>query len=395
MYGCLLKILLTTPFYPPDKGGIANHVLHLAHHLSQNHNVTVLRNNSDCGISHARIHKEVKVVSLRSITLPPYPFPTMTSLKLPLSINKIKSTIEEEKPDIIHVHGHHYPLTWLSIFYAKRKRIPTLMTLHGMYALNPYIQGGRTLVEEVFNRTLFRKALENCNSIIGLSQTLLKYAMQYGPQTAKYYQIPNGVDIDLYNRNLKNKWRYRKKYNLPFNRIIIIFSGRFTHVKGVLEAAYAAKHITKINPELFFLFVGDGPLKNHVHTILEGVNNVKIFDWIPVSVIHELYIASDILILPSKWEALPITMIEAMAARLFIIATPVGGMLDVLKDYPLKKLLIGNHSDSIVNALKELTRSTTGITNVNQINDLVEIAIEQYDWIRIIEKLEYVYDSAR
>ena len=219
----------------------------------------------------------------------------------------------------------------------------------------------------------------------------MNYAKNYGPKEAKYYEIPNGIDLDSYERNLHKKAEYRDKYGLPKDKTIVLFIGRFTHVKGVLEAAYAAKQTIKSRPNMFFLFVGNGPLKRDIENILNGVKNIKILDWIPMEAVHELYIASDIYFLPSKWEALPITLMEAMAARLYIVSTPVGGIPDVLTNYPLKTFIYSLDLKLIVKALNEASRKIC-IKN-GMVNNRVGAYIAQFDWRNIVYKIEQVYKA--
>ncbi|MEM3714149.1 MAG: glycosyltransferase family 4 protein, partial [Nitrososphaeria archaeon] len=260
---------------------------------------------------------------------------------------------------------------------------------HGMYALNPQVAEGKTFLEETFNKTIFKLILNRTDSVIGLSKTIVNYAKKYGSKWSKYYVIPNGVDLDLYNGSLHKKMDYRLKYGLPVDNVVILFRGRFNYVKGVMEAAYAARYVTKHWSNVFFIFVGDGPLKNLIKKILNGLKNVKIYDWASTAAIHELYIASDIYLIPSKWEALPITLIEAMAARLYIISTKVGGIPDVLEGYPRKVFIASFDPKAIVEALEKALNKTCA-TNVTI--DLRR-CLKQFNWRSIVHTIENVYNE--
>lgn len=373
-----MKILIATPFYPPDVGGIAYHVFNIARHLSKRHELTIVKNDKDYGIT---VNKGIKVVKIPSFNPSPYPYQTISSFRIPLTAWKLGEIIKNEKIDLVHAHGHHYPITWLSIFYAKKYGKLTILTLHGMYALNPHVTGGKTLLEEVFNNLIFRSLLKKTDTVIGLTKSIVSYARKYGTKKTKYYVIPNGVDLDLYNKNLHRKIEYRIKYGLPLDKIIVLFRGRFTYVKGVLEAAYAAKSVENKKSNLFFLFVGEGPLKYAVKKILSDLKNVKILSWTPQETIHELYIASDVYLLPSKWEALPITLIEAMAARLYIISTLVGGINDVLHGYPLSIAIKDTKYSTIAKALLKVAHENFKVYEV-------ERYIEQFDWKSITNRIE-------
>jgi len=382
-----MKILIATPFFPPEVGGIASHVYNIARRLSKKHELIVAKNDHEYG---TMMKDGITVVRILSKDLPRYPYQTLSSFRIPILTRELRRIIKNEKVDIIHSHGHHYPLTWLSIFYAKKCRAPTALTLHGMYALNPYVFGGQTLPEEVFNRTWLRTLLKRSDSIISLSRSIMNYVKRYGPKEAKYYVIPNGVDVNLYSKNLHRKMEYRAKHGLPQDKRVVLFRARFAHVKSVLESAYAVKSIAKSRQDIFCLFVGDGPLKHAVKEILSQTKNVRVLGWMPAEILHELYIASDIYLLPSKWEALPITLIEAMAARLRIVSTPVGGIPDVLEGYPLKVIINDSKPSTIFEALYKVCDDYDyDLKIVSEIEDYVK----QFDWNVIASRVEHVYNE--
>jgi len=379
-----MKILITTPFYPPDTGGISYHVSNIARRLSEKHDVIVVKNDNKCGMV---VDEQIPVIKILSRNLPPYPYQTLSSFRMPILTGKLGKLIKNGI-DIVHSHGHHYPITWFSEFCAKRCNIPTVLTLHGMYALNPYVAGGRTRLEELFNKTVFKIVLKKSDSIIGLTDSMINYAKRYGPAYTRYYEIPNGVDMNLYRRNLPNKMEYRAKYALPQDKLIILFRGRFTHVKSVLEAAYAVKRLARFRNDLFFLFVGDGPLKYVVEGILGEVGNVKVWSWMPSGTIHELFIASDIYLLPSKWEGLPITLMEAMAANLYIVSTPVGGVGDIIQRYPSATTMMDSRPSTIFEALWE---ACDICNSTERKSSEIDSYVKRFDWNAITNEIERVY----
>ncbi len=304
----------------------------------------------------------------------------------------MKEIIKNEEIDIVHSHGHHYPLTWLSTFYAKKNNVPTVLTLHGTYALDPYHGGGRTLIEDIFNQTLFKTLLKKSDTIIGLTKNSIKYVQRYKSKNLQYYILPNGVNVDRYTQNLQRKREFRVKYNLPQDKWIVLFRGRFTHVKSFLETIYAAKSILKSREDIFFLFVGGGVLKSKGKNILTEMKNFKMIDWTSLENIHELYIASDIYLIPSKWDALPITLLESMAARLHIISTQVGGIPEVLDGYPLKTLLSDHKPEKIIEGIYKTIRKDINRSNYY---DKINNYIQRFSWKTIVSQLEHIYNNTR
>jgi len=356
------RVTIVTPFYPPDPGGIAVHVYELVNRLIsfgiKCQVITCTRNSRP--LCHAKmINDSLETIGVKSIT--PISFPeTMKSFRIPFYSIFIRDAICSFDPDVIHLHGHHYPVNWLVAFDQGLSSIPKILTVHGMYVLNPYKIGGMTMIEEIFNQIVLRPFLSKIDCIIALTRSVASYISRY---TCKpIFIIPNGVNVNTFQENLHRKMEYRREYGLPEDKKVILFCGRFNHVKGIIEYSEAAAILSLLRDDVCFIAVGDGPLKPIVTKIFVRYVNGQVISWTSYERIHELYIASDIYVLPSKWEALPITLLEIMAAGLAIVATNVGGIPDVLNQYP-KKILVYPSMESIlygiVKALEIIDKMTT------------------------------------
>lgn len=389
-----MNILMVTPFYPPHIGGIEYHVENLSKQLAKKgHKITVLtsmmpgKKGVPCKIS----SDAIDVIRIKTRFLSDRIYPSLSSQGLSLNIRKtVERLVMEKHIDILHAHGHHYFLTWRAIEAAKSLGIPSVLTLHGLYALHPTDTVAQ-IIEEAFNRTIFKYQLNNVAAIIGLTPRITNYAKRYCTSSKDFFTIPNGVDLQLFKTNRKNRDSYRKKYGIASETIVVLFRGRLATIKGVLELAEAAKLVIMKNKKILFLFVGEGPLAEELARTLSPIrNNSKIIGWTPTDEIHELYLASDIFVLPSKSEALPLTILEAMAARLHIIATPVGGIPEVLQNYPFKTII--NQATpskicaTILSVIAVLGKSFTGQTSESSY-------MSSFDWGKIAASVESVYQK--
>jgi glycosyltransferase involved in cell wall biosynthesis len=302
-----------------------------------------------------------------------------------MRMKPLSNIVKEFKPELIHIHGHHYPITWLSALIAKSRNIPTLLTVHGMYALTDKA----TLLEEVFNYTLFKYVLHVVNAVIALTPIMASYIRRYR-SNLQCYIVPNGVNLEIYRMNINNKPKYREKYGLDEDRIIVLYRGRFAYVKGFLELIYAIKILNRserIRKNVLFLLIGDGPLRNIAVRELNQYNNCMIMNWTPREDIHELYIASDIFILPSKWhEAFSLAALEAMAANLYIVASKRGGLPSVLEGYMRKKYLETPSVGEIVKVLNDTIASWDAYKSVD-----VDNYVERFKWSNIVARIEEIY----
>jgi glycosyltransferase involved in cell wall biosynthesis len=380
---------MASTFFLPHIGGIEYHVLNVSRHLVNNgHRVTVVTSLIP-KVKPLEKLDDIEIVRIKTHFLPGRIHRSLSSVGFAINAEKtILRIAKKENIDLIHAHGHHYPLTWSALNAAHELNIPSVLTIHGMYALSPTNFLAKA-VEEIFNRTVFVGELRKASAVIGLTPTITDFARNYGSPFNGSFTIPNGVDTKIYRENSKKKIHYREKYGIPRRKVVVLFRGRFSRVKGVLEFAEVAKRFSQRNNQFFFVFVGGGPLHEKLKDALKAAGaNYKIMNWTPNDEVHELYIASDIYVLPSKWEALPITLIEAMASSLHIVATPVGGIADVLADYPWKTYIEGFSSNDIAAALMKALHS---ICSGEHDSDDFDVA--RYDWSCISREIANVYEA--
>jgi glycosyltransferase involved in cell wall biosynthesis len=385
-----MKILHVTPFYPPAVGGISSHVDKLAKlTIDSGNDFFVI-----CPKGKLENHNEEPqtIRRIQSVFLPPWPYPTLRNLNIPTdfgySVNKF---IKEVRPDVVHVHGHHYPISWAGLVISNRQGIPNVLTLHGMYALNPARVEGQTKIEELFNLTIFRLVLNRTSAVIGLTNKVTAYAQRYGTnEKTAYYTIPNGIDTLPYKINRDKKRVFREKYKIKESSIVIIFVGRFEEVKGIIEFCRATvKLLEKIPKTIEVLIVGDGPLKNEVNIIIEGKSQIHVFGWQPSHLLHELYISSDIFVIPSKFEAFGTTNIEAMNAGLHILFTAVGGLVEILENYANKTQLNGPTVEDIYNGLSLVISNSTYAGGNMESRKFAE----SFDWKHIFPEILNIYKT--
>jgi len=257
-----------------------------------------------------------------------------------------------------------------------------------MYSLNPNVMGGKTVIEQLINKYFLKKIFSNINAVIGLTDQVTNYARIFCNQSAKFFTIPNGVDVELYKENMNSKNEFRQQFNIGANSIVILFLGRLEQVKGIIEFAHAVKNLVK-NKKIEILIVGGGTLENKVKSILKGIERIHILPWQPVENIHQFYIASDIFVLPSKFEGVPLTIIEAMNAGLHIVYTPVGGIPEFIHDYSRKTQLNAITSEEIQNILSEIISHFSSTKNIeNSLN-----YARKFDWKNLAHETIKVFEE--
>ncbi len=390
---------MVTTFYPPHVGGIEYHVENLSRQLSKNgHKITILTSllPKQQLLSNTKYSDGIEVIRVKMHFPLRWIYPSLSSQGFALNVRKtIKQIIKNKHIDLVHVHGHHYYLSWQAIIAARQLKIPSILTIHGLYALSPSNLLGR-IEEEIFNYTVFRQELKKVVATIGLTPKIINYAQKYSQSSGSYFNIPNGINSQVFVDNRKNRFIYRQKYGIKNNHIVILFVGRFTSIKGILKLAEAAKLVVEKNKDAFFLFVGGGLLMSELVKTLQPIKaNFKIIGWITPDKIHELYLASDIFVLPSKSEALPLTILEAMAAKLYIVASPVGGIPEVLRDYPFKTFIEKINQTKLCNLILRTIEQFEQNAPVIFGQPSEIWCLNNFNWEKITYNVEKVYAAVR
>lgn len=382
-----------TPWFPPHRSGIAIYVSNLCAHLTRlGRDVSILTVKKLTQKPFPQGYDYAKTYSVNCIYLPGWPYPTLSSVSVPVDAGlKIYSIIKNGGFDVVHAHGIHYPICWLALYHARRLGIHSVLSLHGTFALNPSVLSGESRTEKWLYRHFFSRILSQADTVIGPAKTVTNLAEKYCKRNSpSFCTIGYGVNTGRFVKNLDRKEEYRKKYNISEEALVFLFCGRFEKVKGILEFARAIKRIViESDRKIEAVMIGAGTLHEQVSSVINDVPGIQMFDWQPEDIIHEFYIASDIFVIPSRFEGVPLTILEAMNAGLHILYTPVGGIPEVLDGYP-SKTLIGEISElAIYRAL--LSLNSTGLAKQEK-NDRVAYGALS-DWRKISDKINKVYED--
>jgi glycosyltransferase involved in cell wall biosynthesis len=183
----------------------------------------------------------------------------------------------------------------------------------------------------------------------------------YGTQVGNSRVIHNGRPAKYFERpSTETRARLRSEMNIPSDGVICFSASRLTAMKGyqhILSAAVALKQ-SPYWGKLYFVWAGDGELKTELQkhiTTLGLADHFRLLGhrWD----VEDLYGASDMFALPSHFEGMPLTIMEAMARRVPVIASSVGGIPEELGD---TGCLIADPSVQTESAVKGLA---TGIAH--------------------------------
>jgi glycosyltransferase involved in cell wall biosynthesis len=148
-----------------------------------------------------------------------------------------------------------------------------------------------------------------------------------------YHVIRSGVELDRFGHPTTPPVVVRQQLGIPDGALVVGSVTRLSPQKAPLDLVAAFAHIHRQQPNVWFVVVGDGPLRLEVETALQsaGIANRVILTGLRRDV-PELMAAFDVFVLSSLWEGLPRVLPQAMATGLPIVTTRADGSAEAVVD---------------------------------------------------------------
>lgn len=273
--------------------------------------------------------------------------------------------------------------------FKKVAKIPYLLTL----------QEGKP-VEQIEEKTKFfsskfKNIFSRADGLQAISKYLFNWGHNMGFKGKIKAVIPNGVDVKNFSQKFTaNKIENMKNsFSFPTDARIITTVSRLVYKNGVEDIVDSLKLL----PEYVHLvIVGFGPLEKKLHLKVKNLGLEKRVRFLGIKKHEELPLllqASDIFIRPSISEGLGSAFLEAMAAGLIIIGTPVGGIPDFLEDGKTGFFCKPKDRQSIALTIKKVLglsdseKDAVRLNALNIVKDKHNWDVISYDMGRIFEQL--------
>jgi glycosyltransferase involved in cell wall biosynthesis len=157
-----------------------------------------------------------------------------------------------------------------------------------------------------------------------------RYIRVGAASAAKIRLIPNGVDLSRFRPDLAARARLRRELGVD-DRSVLLSVARFEPQKDHANLLAAMRLIVDLRPDVMLFLVGQGSLEQEIRLKAEALglsNHVQFLG--TRSDIPAVMNASDVYVMSSLWEGLPLVLIEAASVGLPIVATDVGGNSEVV-----------------------------------------------------------------
>ena len=239
---------------------------------------------------------------------------------------------------------------------------------------------------------LLDKVLDRRNdAVICVSEAVRRYRVEEaGFDPKKLHLIENGIDLDRFQKTAPRE-EMERRLGLPPGRRWAVIVGRLVPLKGHRFLIEALSLLAKDFPDLGLLIAGAGEEEAALRAETEalGLSDRVVFLGLRRD-IPDLLGLSELLVLPSSREGLPIVLLEALAASLPVVVTPVGGIPEVVEDGKTG-FFVTQEPASIASALRRILESPESSRAMGaNARRLIE---ERYDIRSVARRYENLYRS--
>lgn len=387
-----MRILLVPSSYPPVLGGLQTVAHTLAGHLRERHTVQVVTKRYPRSLPSQELSDGVGIQRLLFLT------PDTADLRrgrpdlfvaacyfCPSTLVRLHRLMRTFRPDVVNVHFPDSQAPFVS-WLRRRFAFRLVVSLHGneierWFNVQPKAGDRQPAVAERTRRSAITKIqsiLQEADAVTACSHYLLDKAIQLEPSVAQKGQvIYNGVDLD----------RFRDKTAFAHSRPYILAFGRLTHKKGFDMLLEAFGPLAPHYPGVDLILAGDGEerqvLQAHIERLGLGAR-VHLFGRASPQEIVQLLNGCLFVVVPSREEPFGIAALEALAAGKPILATRVGGLVELIKGSGT--CLVAPQVSDIQKGLAQWIDSLT----TKRAGSLA-FTSETYSWSRVVAQFERVY----
>ena len=264
------------------------------------------------------------------------------------------AAVREWRPDVVHSQGFStaFAVAPLALTYS----LPHAVTVHDVL-----LRRGRRL-KDLVNSVGVGVTLASANRVIAVGQDVaanLSEEIAFRARVArKTVVIPNGISVAplLASRAVD----LRRQLGIPESAPLFGFMGRFMGQKGFGLLRQAVERLVEqksVGDVPYIIAIGSGGFVREERELTEKSSASSYFRFLPFSSEPGSILKSiDALVVPSRWEAMPLLPMEALALGVPVIGTDCIGLREVLRSTPARVVPTGD-VDALANAMRDEVRT--------------------------------------
>lgn len=261
----------------------------------------------------------------------------------------------------------------------------------GWWASVPHLLSGVRVAErgDAWHLWLDRATRGVVERYVCVSQDVAEFTrVRLGLSAERVAVIPNGID---WRRFAEATPKNFAELGLPHGRRWIAYIGRLEPQKGVAELVEHSRRCLAQLPDYDLLLVGDGPLRAQLERDARragAASRVHFVGW--RDDVPQIMQASEMVILPSRWEGMPNVILEAMAAGKPVVATATEGVVELLGEGAAAQSVPAGDYDSFAQRIVELAADDAGRRRLGAANQL---RARSFSWESMVAAYEQLFEQ--
>lgn len=411
-----MRIGIFTETYPPFVNGVSTSILMLQRSLEKKgHTVFIITVNKEK--LKYEYEDEEKILRLPSLSLHCYDY-RFTSVYPVKAIKKIK----EMNLDVIHTHVELTVGVFARIV-SKQLSIPLVHTYHTMWEdYTHYVTHGKKYLDipskEIVKYLSVFFGDKTTTELIVPTRKIYNLFKDKYKVNKNIHIIPTGIEVEKFYKekfNKKDILDLKKKYKISNSDFVIITVSRLAKEKSIDEIIKNHKTLCSKNHNIKLLIVGDGPDAESLKELAKENNiekNVIFTGKIPLDKISIYYQLGDLFVTASKTETQGLTVVEAMASSLPVVAVndesfsesvidDLNGYLyntdDEYIDYVLRIYKDKKLRERLSNQSRILSEAKSSKYFAERVLDVYELAIKNYNIEnkKVVNKLKNMLEKGK
>ncbi len=314
------------------------------------------------------------------------------TFKFPLSLNKYWFPFASAVRAFFLHRKHRYDAVWSimanyagfgALFFKRmHTHVPLVLTLQEGDPIEHIIRRVGWL------RPIFQKIFTRADRVQAISKFLAEFAEGMGVPSERINVVPNGVDREKFRApgKLPRRTLHLKDFKIAKDDTVLITTSRLVE-KNAVDIIIASLRF--LPPSVKLLIAGTGPLEEQLKlktTNYQLETRVRFLGHIDHDELPKYLEGADIYVRPSRSEGLGSSFLEAMAAGVPIIATPVGGIPDFLTDGETGLFCDVDNPESLAEKVALLANDRVMYKRISQ--SAQQLIAERYDWDVIQGRME-------
>ncbi|MCI9572759.1 MAG: glycosyltransferase family 4 protein [Lachnospiraceae bacterium] len=278
------------------------------------------------------------------------------------SVVEIKRIANQIKPDLIHLHSSKAGVVGRLVFNGNKT--PMFYTPHGYSFLMEDYKPLKRIMFRMIEKICAQKSCITISCSFGEHQETLKL-------TKHAVYVNNGININEIDKLINETAEIEHTFT-------VYTLGRICYQKNPEMFNLIAESM----PEINFVWIGDGEMRNQLTAA-----NIRIIGWTERLTALKLALNADVFLLTSRWEGLPVSLLESMYMKKVCVVSNAIGNRDVIKDK--KNGYVCSRIEDYIEAIKYIRQNRTQ----SIVENAYQNVLAEYNTKVMAERYSYIYEE--